>query len=204
MFLSGLSAVPAHAGLEVGNTVRITLRGVGLEEQAKINGDYRIGESGAVKLPLLDGTVRAAGLTLEQFCRAAEAAYVAGGIYSKPAIEAMAVTGKETEEAAAVISVGGQIRRAGQFPFRKNMTVLQALDAAGGRNDFASRNILLVRDKKQYCLDFNQLKHKSIILRPDDSLQVEQRGVLDGWRGEEQALTPLYTEAGKGSTEGRR
>lgn len=187
----GLSLAVASAGLEPGDQIRLTLRGVSIAGQNEVNGQYRVGESGMVRLPLLKGGVKAAGLTLEQFARAAEAAYLSEGIYSRPAIEAEAVNGTEVQE-QAVVSVGGHVRRAGQFPFRKDMTVLQAVDAAGGRNEFGSRNVLLVRTGKQYCLDFANIRHKSIRLRPDDSLQIEQKGVVDRWRGDEASLKPLH------------
>lgn len=188
--LLGISLAAASAGLEPGDQIRVTLRGVSSTEQNEINGQYRVGESGMVRLPLLKSGVKASGLTLEQFARAVEAAYVAEGIYSRPAIEAEAVNGNEVQE-EAVVSVGGHVKRAGQFPFRKGMTVLQAIDAAGGRNEFGGRNVLLVRDGKQFCLDFRNLRHKNIRLRPDDSLQIEQNGIVDRWRGDEASLKPL-------------
>lgn len=181
------------AGLEPGDKIQLTLRGVETAEQESVNGTYRVGESGQVRLPLLDRTVAARGLTPEQFARAAEAAYRAEGIYTQPAIEAEVLQGKE-QDGAKVISIGGQIRRGGELPFRKGMTVIQALDAAGGRNDFGGRNLLLLRSGKQYCLDFLNLKHKSIRLLPDDSLQVEQKGVLDRWKGSDEAVKPLLEE----------
>ena len=57
------------------------------QKQGKINGDYRVGESGGVRLPLLVNTVAAKGLTSEQFARSAEAAYRNAGVYTRPAIE---------------------------------------------------------------------------------------------------------------------
>lgn len=181
---------PVLAGLEPGDGIQLTLRGVDPAEQQNVNGNYRVGESGHVRLPLLDRTVMARGLTPEQFARAAEAAYRAEGIYTKPAIEAEPLAAVQNGQ-PSVVSIGGQVRRAGESPFRKGMTVLQAIDAAGGRNDFGGRNLLLIRGGKQYCLDFLNLKHKNIRLLPDDSLQVEQKGVLDRWRGSEDAVKAL-------------
>lgn len=185
---------PALADLEPGDGIQVTLRGVEAAEQQNVNGTYRVGDSGQVRLPLLDRLVTARGLTPEQFARAAEAAYRAEGIYTKPAIEVEALQGKEQDEGPAMISTGGQIRRGGESPFRKGMTVIQALDGAGGRNDFGGRNILLLRGGKQYCLDFLNLKHKNIRLLPDDSLQVEQKGVLDRWKGSDEAVKVLLEE----------
>jgi protein involved in polysaccharide export with SLBB domain len=185
---------PALAGLEPGDGVKVSLRGVEASEQEKVNGVYRVGESGGVSLPLLDHPVAAKGLTGEQFARAAEAAYKAASIYTKPKIEVDVVEGNLQPGGPAVISVGGQVQRAGESAFRKGMTVIQAIDASGGRNAFGGRNIMLLRGGRQYCLDFNNLKHKNIPLLPDDSLQVEQKGVLDRWKGSEEKVKTLLGE----------
>ena len=181
---------PAFAGLEAGEQISLTIRGVEPAEQQKINGTYRVGDSGGIRLPLLEQSVSARGLTAEQFARSAEAAYKAAGIYARPAIEVEILQGKD-QRGAAVVSVSGQVRRAGEAPFRKGMTVIQAIDAAGGRNEFGGRNLLLIRDGSQYCLDFTNLTHKNIVLRPGDSLQVEQKGILDRWRGKEANVKKL-------------
>lgn len=178
------------AGLEPGEQINLTIRGVDPAEQQKISGIYRVGESGGVRLPLLEEMLPARGLTPEQFARAAEDAYKKAGIYARPAIEVETSQGKD-QQTAAVISVGGQVRRAGDSPFRKDMTVIQAIDAAGGRNDFGGRNLFLIRAGKQYCLDFTKLSHKSIVLRPGDSIQVEQKGVIDRWKGSEETVKKL-------------
>ena len=183
-------AINAHAGLEAGEQINLTMRGGAAEEQQKISGIYRVGESGNVRLPLLDALVSARGLTPEQFARAAENAYKTAGIYSQPAIEVEVLQGKDLGS-ATVVSIGGQVRRAGEVPFRKSMTVLQAIDGAGGRNDFGSRNLFLIRDGQQYCLDFTKLSHKNIVLRPGDSIQVEQKGVLDRWKGQDAIVKKL-------------
>jgi protein involved in polysaccharide export with SLBB domain len=178
------------AGLEPGDGIHVTLRGVEAAEQQNVNGTYRVGDSGQVRLPLLDRLVAARGLTPEQFARAAEAAYRAEGIYTKPAIEVEQLAVVKNGQ-PSVVSVGGQVQRAGESAFRKDMTVIQAIDASGGRNAFGGRNLFLIRGGKQYCLDFLNLKHKNIRLLPDDSLQVEQKGVLDRWKGSEEAVKPL-------------
>lgn len=183
-------ASPALAGLETGEQINLTIRGVDAVEQQKISGTYRVGESGKVRLPLLEGLVSARGLTPEQFARAAEAAYKDSGIYSQPAIEVEVIKGINVDD-RTVISLGGQVRRAGEVPFRKDMTVIQALDGAGGRNDFGGRNLFLIRDGKQYCLDFKNLEHKNVILRPGDSIQVELKGVIDRWKGQDETVKKL-------------
>lgn len=189
-FFLSILASPAHAGLESGEQINVTIRGVEPAEQQKISGIYRIGETGSVRLPLLTELLAARGMTPEQFARAAEAAYQKAGIYSRPAIEVETVQGKD-QQGPALISVGGQVRRSGDTPFRKGMTVVQAIDNAGGRNDFGGRNMFLIRAGKQYCLDFTNLAHKNIVLHPGDSLQVEEKGILDRWKGNEETVKKL-------------
>ena len=181
---------PLTAGLESGDQISVTLRGVSTAEQEKVNGTYRVGDGGKVRLPLLGKLLNAQGLSPEQFARSAEAAYRSEGIYTAPAIEVETLQGGD-QKTAAVISVGGQVRRAGQAQYRKGMTVIQAIDGSGGRNDFGSRNVLLLRGGSQTCLDFHNLKHKNIVLHPGDSLQVEQKGIVDRWRGSEASVKEL-------------
>jgi protein involved in polysaccharide export with SLBB domain len=178
------------AGLETGEQINLTIRGVEPVEQQKISGVYRVGESGGIRLPLLDEPLTARGLSPEQFARAAEVAYKNAGIYSRPAIEVETVKGGD-QLSVAVVSVAGQVRRAGEVPFRKGMTVIQAIDSVGGRNEFGGRNVLLLRDRKQVYLDFNNLAHKNIVLRPNDSLQVDQKAVIERWKGSEAAVKAL-------------
>jgi protein involved in polysaccharide export with SLBB domain len=186
-----LSAAPVLAGLEPGDTVKISLLGVDGDEQTKVNGEYRVGESGTIAMPLLDNPVTARGLNAEQLARAIEAAYRAEEIYTKPSIQAEVLKGDIVDPNQTIVSIGGQVRKAGKTEYNKGMTVIQALDAAGGRNDFGSRNVMLLRGGKQYCLDFQKLAHKNIELQPNDSLQVEQKGLVDRWKGNDETVKPL-------------
>ena len=180
----------AIAGLEPGEQINLTLRGVNTTEQAEISGIYRVGESGMVRLPMLKELVKASGLTPEEFARAVEEAYIEAGIYTRPAVEVEAVQGAN-QQGEALVSVSGQVRRAGDAAFRKGMTVIQAIDSVGGRNDFGGRNVVLLRDGKEFRLDFENLAHKNIALKPGDSIQVGQKGIIDRWKGDEKSLEAL-------------
>jgi protein involved in polysaccharide export with SLBB domain len=192
-FSALLLAAPAFGqGLAPGDSIKLTLRGIAAAEQEKVNGQYKLGESGGVRLPMLEGPLNAKGLTAEQFARAAEAAYRAQGIYTSPAIEVEAIVGGEKPGAASIVSIGGQVRKAGDAEYRKGLTLVQAINAAGGRNDFGGRNIMLIREGKSYWLDYSNLKHKNLLLRPDDALQIESRGAItDRWKGTDESVKPL-------------
>ena len=60
---------------------------------------------------------------------------------------------------------------------------LQAVQAAGDRTEFGSRNIKLIRAGKTTPLDFRKAEHKNFPLEPNDSIIIEQRGVLESDRG---------------------
>jgi protein involved in polysaccharide export with SLBB domain len=185
-----LLSVSSASALEPGEQINLNIRGVDPAEQQKVSGPYRVGETGGVRLPFLKELVQAKGLSPEQFARAAEAAYQKAGIYTRPAIEVDVVQGGD-QRGEALIGVAGHVKQAGERPFRKDMTIIQAIDAAGGRNEFGGRNIILLRDGKLYILDFTNLTHKNIRLMPGDSLQIEQKGIIDRWRGNDEKVKEL-------------
>ncbi len=183
----------AAADLVPGDALKITLRGVPPEEQQKISGDYTVRDDGSVRLPLLAAGLNARGLTAAQFAKVAEEAYRGAEIYAQPAIEV--IPAKDRQAEGAVVSVGGHVKRGGEVPFRQGMTLLKALDAAGGGDQFASRNVILFRGGQQFTLDFKRLDHKNIELKPGDSLQVQQKpAFLDRWSGTDAAVKPLLAD----------
>jgi protein involved in polysaccharide export with SLBB domain len=177
-----LTVSNAIAGIEPGNAMKLTLRGVPAEEQAKIDGLYRVGESGGVRLPLLETPVPAKGMTAEQFARSAEKAYRDAGIYARPAIE-VEMQFADPEGQDPKVSVGGHVRRSGPQAFRKTMTLLEAIQAAGDRDEFGGRDIRLIRKGKTTLLDFRKQEVKNLLLEPFDSIIVNQAGVVEGDRG---------------------
>ena len=186
-----LAQLTHAAELLKGDVIVVTIRNV--EDAQKVNGEYTVDDLGGVRLPYLDSTVHAVGMSPAAFARKAEKAYKVADIYINPAIEVVAKKAIRAE--GAVVSVGGKVKRSGPVAFRDGMTVLNAIDAAGGRDDFGGRNVLLIRGGKEYCLDFKQLKHLSIRVRENDSLQVVPKPALvDRWKGNEAAVKPLLGE----------
>lgn len=176
--------------LKVGDELRLTLRGVPAEDAGKVTGPYVVNERGQVRPPLLDEGVRAVGLTPLQLAERIEAAYRDAGIYRQPRVEIAAA--KADQPAGARVSVGGRVRRNGPVDYRDGMTVLKAIDAAGGRDDFGGRNLYLIRNGRRYCLDFEQLAHLNIVLKADDSLRVEDKpAFIDRWKGTPERVAEL-------------
>ncbi len=177
LWMSCVTAV--LAGLGKGDGVKVTLRGVPAEEQQKVNGEYRVGESGGVRLPMIKGLLAAEGMNAEQFARQVEKAYRDAGIYANPAVEVEILSGKGIAEGAPVVSVGGHVNHAGPVPFRKGITLMQAVQAAGDRDVFGGRKVQVFRKGKVIPLDYRKQADKNFPLEPNDSISVDQAGILE-------------------------
>ena len=173
----------ARAGVEIGDTVKLSIRGVPNNEQQQVNGVYRVGDTGGLRLPMLKQRLSVRGLSADQIATAAERAYREAGIYENPSIEVEVTGGIEDPGAATIVSVGGQVGKAGPVPFRKGITLMQALQAAGDRTPFGGRNVTLFRGKKAIHLDYRKAETKNFDLLPDDTITVEQKGALEFDRG---------------------
>lgn len=192
MLLGLLPGVLVAAELRKGDVIVLTMRGVNAAN-GEVNGEYTVDDAGRIRLPLLDAPTLAEGMTPAGFARSAEAAYRSAGIYTNPAIEVVAKKAVQAE--GAVLTVGGKVKRNGPVAFRDGMTVLQAIDAAGGRDDFGGRNVILIREGKQYCLDFHQLEHKNVRVLANDSIQVEAKpAFIDRWKGSDEEVKELMGE----------
>lgn len=186
----GLCLPLAAAELRVGDEIQLTLRGVPAEDAGKVSGAYVVNERGQVRPPLLESGVAATGLTPLQLAERIEETYRRSGIYQQPRVEVVAAKAKQV--AGARVSVGGRVRRNGPVNFREGLTVLQAIDAAGGRDEFGGRNLFLIRKGNQYCLDFKQLAHLNLELEPDDSLRVDEKpAFIDRWKGTPERVAEL-------------
>ncbi len=172
-FLLFVAAVSAHAQatLRVGDPVELKISGVPAEEQAQVNNTYTVDASGTINLPYIN-KVRADGLTPSQLSAAIEGSYRSGKVYSNPTITiVMAPT-------ARFVNVGGAVRTASRVPFTEDMTLLTAINAAGGFNDFADqRKVRVLRGSAVKVYDVRESRRdpsKDIKLQPGDRVEVPQ------------------------------
>lgn len=166
-----------QAQIEAGNSVQISIMGVPGEEKQKIDAIYPVSESGTVNLPFI-GNIRAAGLRPEALASSIQSAYKAAEIYNNPTIQVISTT-EGAGVRAQVIHVGGQVRRTGPIPFQKNLTIYQAVQAAGGATEFGSlRRVKLYRAGKTQTYDLTNPQFMSVPMHPDDTLEVPQKSWL--------------------------
>ncbi len=168
-------ASPVRSEIKAGDSLQILIRGVPSAEKPKVEGQYVVGKSGTIKIPLTRKMVTAAGLNAEKLAREIERVYREAEIYTQPSIE---VITKEIEPpGGARVSVGGQVRRPGAVAFRNGMTLLQAVQAAGDLTAFGNKKrVYLTRGKKRWAIDMREQKGQGVLLQADDTIEVDQRG----------------------------
>jgi len=173
LFLLLALVLPTYgqATLRVGDPLELKLAGVPNEEQVQVNNTYTVDASGSVNLPYIN-KVKADGLTPAQLAASIEGGYRAAKIYTNPTITViMAPT-------ARFVNVGGAVRLAQRVPFTEDMTLLAAINGAGGFNDFADqRKVRVLRGSTVKVYDVREARRdpsKDIKLQPGDRVEVPQ------------------------------
>ncbi len=178
-FLLGLifTISPVMSQIEAGTSVQITIMGVPAEEKGKIDALYPVSQNGTVNLPFI-GKMRAAGMSPEALSAAIQSAYRSAQIYTSPTIQVISTTegGGVREE---MVHIGGQVRRPGPAKYNNNLTIYQAIQAAGGATEFGSlKRVKLYRGGKTQTFDLTNPQFMRVPLRPDDTIEVPQKNWL--------------------------
>lgn len=172
-----LTISPVIAQIEAGTSVQIMIMGVPSEEKGKIDALYPVSENGTINLPFI-GKMRAAGMSPEALSSAIQNAYRSNQIYNNPTIQVVSTTegGGVRQE---VVHIGGQVRGPGPKPYNNNLTIYQAIQAAGGATEFGSlRRVKLYRDGKTQTFDVTKAQFMRVPLKPDDTIEVPQKDWL--------------------------
>src|SRR5437870_2978200 len=177
LFCIGLSlmalaaAAFADSTLRVGDPVELKISGVPIEEQTQVNNTYTVDANGMVNMPYIN-KVRAEGLTPAQLAGAIENGYKAARIFTNPTITIV------MQPQARFVNVGSAVRNPARVPFTEDMTLLAAISAAGGFNDFADqKRVRLLRGSVAKVYDVRQFRRAPGLdprLQPGDKVEVPQ------------------------------
>jgi protein involved in polysaccharide export with SLBB domain len=111
-------------------------------------------------------------LTPAQLAQAIEGSYRANKIFTNPTITIL------MQPAARFVNVGGAVRAPSRVPFTEDITLLSAVNAAGGFNDFADqKHVRLLRGNTAKVFDVRQFRRDPSIdpkLQPGDRIEVPQ------------------------------
>jgi protein involved in polysaccharide export with SLBB domain len=171
LLFAAVVSVNAQATLRVGDPMEMKISGVPNEEQVQFNNTYTIDASGTINLPYIN-KVKADGLTPAQLAASIEGAYRSNKIFTNPTITILVAA------TARFVNVGGAVRNATRVPFTEDMTLLTAINAAGGFNDFADqRKVRVLRGSSVKIYDVREARRdpsKDIKLQPGDRVEVAQ------------------------------
>jgi protein involved in polysaccharide export with SLBB domain len=117
----------------LGPSDRVRLKVYGEQD---ITGEYEVDTNGYISVPLA-GRVKAAGLTTRQLEKSVAAA-LAKGLLRDPRVNAEVATYRP-------FFILGEVKKAGEYPYKAGLTVLDAVASAGGYTYRANESKVVIR-----------------------------------------------------------
>jgi polysaccharide biosynthesis/export protein VpsN len=169
--LTATCAICQNVLLRSGDQIELRLGGVPPQEIEQISGQYQVDGQGFLNLPHI-GKVRAAGLAQAELQDAIEAIYRREQIYTHPTITI------NVPNQVRFVNVGGDVKTPKRVEFTSDLTVLGAINAAGGFTDFADQTkVRLLRDGHVTMVNVKEVRRdptKDPLLKPGDTVEVPQ------------------------------
>jgi polysaccharide export outer membrane protein len=169
-FISLTNAL-ADATLRPGDTIELKIGGVPSTEISAVSGQYTIDGEGYLNLPYI-GRVKIAGSAPGAAQTMIEGVYKTRKIYTNPNI---VIT---MQPQSRFVNVGGEVKAPQRVPFTPDLTVLSAINAAGGFSPFADqRRIRLLRGQQVTIIDAKKIRadpSRDVQLEPGDQVEVPQ------------------------------
>ena len=144
--------------------------------EADLSGAYRIAADGTIDYPFI-GRVAVVGMHSGEV-QELIATKLADGYLKKPQVSLMV-----KEWNSRKVSVIGQVQKPGSVIYFTNMTIVDAIAAAGGFTGIASKNSVTLRREEKGSVqsqnypvaDISEGRAPNVVLRPGDILVVEER-----------------------------
>jgi len=148
-----------------------------LDEEG-LSGDFRVGEDGTIVYPVL-GRLPVAGRTANQLAEELTA-LLADGYLKHPQVAVFV-----REYNSSKVAVIGQVKAPGRYPYRSDMTIVQAIAEAGGMTDRAVQTTVVVTrregdDEASYDVPFRDItlgRARDFRLVPGDVIVVAESAV---------------------------
>lgn len=155
---------------------------VRVAEQQELTGKYQVGEDGSIRVPWI-GVVKVAGRSPREI-EGEIAGRLADGWLRDPQVTVLAerLQLRQKERENREISVLGQVKEPGSYPFKERLTLVKAITLAGGLSPLAQkRRVKLIRDtdagRKTFEIDVNAIldsRVEDIALQPGDIVFVPE------------------------------
>jgi protein involved in polysaccharide export with SLBB domain len=153
------SDAPSYA---LGPSDRVRVRVYGEND---ITGDYEVDTNGYISVPLA-GRVKAAGLTTRQLERAVAAA-LSKGLLRDPRVNIEIATYRP-------FFILGEVKKAGEYPYKSGLTVLDAVASAGGYTYRANESKVVIRRAGSGVEETHTLD-APVLVFPGDNIRIPER-----------------------------
>jgi protein involved in polysaccharide export with SLBB domain len=171
LLLLGATKVFADASLRIGDSIGIKIAGVPGNEAASVSGTYTIDQHGDINLPYI-GKVRVAGMQYGEAQSAIENSYRSRDIFTNPTITVL------TQVQARWVNIGGEVKAPQRVNYTADLTILSAINAAGGFTPFADqRKVRLLRGSQVTVINVKKIRGNptlDIPVYPGDKIEVPQ------------------------------
>jgi polysaccharide export outer membrane protein len=156
------SGMPATSyGLAAGDKLRITVY-----SEPALTGEYAINSAGNVAFPLI-GDVPAKNGSVEKLA-AAITTKLAGGYVKDPRVSVEVLNYRP-------YYILGEVNKPGEFPYSVNLTIEQAVAAAGGYSYRANKRYAIIRranEAEEHSVD---LRGRPSYVLPGDTIRIGER-----------------------------
>jgi polysaccharide export outer membrane protein len=157
--------------LRPGDTFEMRLGAVPTELAQDFNIPYNVSQEGTVNIPLI-GEIKVAGLTPNQVEKTVESRLVAEKLFTHPSVNINPVVNTR------MVTIGGGVRAPGRQPWSADLTLMSAINTAGGLSDWGSlKGIRLIRNGQQEIYDGRKFEKNPSLdpkLLPGDQVVVRQ------------------------------
>jgi polysaccharide export outer membrane protein len=157
-------AMETESRLRIGDQVQIRLETTSLQPPQVF--DLLIDDEGKIALPLIN-RIHADGLTTSELAAKIQEAYVPR-FYVRCNANVLV--------ASRFFYVGGEVRSPGRYPWSSDISLLKAINTAGGFTDFANRGkveLTRAKAKKNYDVEkIRQRPEQDLPIQPGDSIYV--------------------------------
>lgn len=162
---------PADSAVGPGDVFDVRVYG-----EAALTAAYEVAVDGTINFPLI-GVVEVAGKTPPQIEREIETR-LADGYIKRPSVSV-----RVTDYRSRRVSVFGQVRSPGTFPYTENMSIVEVISRAGGFTAMAKKNSVRVTrgtgattERIEVAVEeIGQGKAPNFLLRPGDVVFVPER-----------------------------
>jgi len=144
--------------------------------EATLSSNYEVAADGTINFPLI-GTVEVVGKTPTQIEQDIQTR-LADGFIKRPSVSV-----RVTEYRSRRVSVFGQVRQPGTFPYTENMSIVEVISRAGGFTAMARKNSVRVTrangkgtERMEVAVeDIGQGKAPNFTIKPGDVIFVPER-----------------------------